>query len=290
MLPSLAQLHDILFSEDVCIEFSFEKKVLDTPSRCPLCAYFMKREGRRFRCRSKLCRHSFSILQGSFFANTHLKCNEVMLLCYLWLTKASSAVMQKVTGHSKQAVCDYRRFCMQLVAETLEDDDTIIGGQDVVVEVDETKLGKRKYHRGHRVEGVWVLVGVERTAGRKVFVETISDRSADTLLDAIKRHVAPGSVIHTDLWKGYGSLKDEGFIHRTVNHSICFSDPETEVHTNTVEGTNCGLKIFIAPRNRNIDDMDDRLGSFVWFRKHEADLWNGFIDAMSKTLYVNDTQ
>jgi hypothetical protein len=33
-----------------------------------------------------------------------------------------------------------------------------------IVEVDESKFGKRKYHRGHRVEGVWVIGGVERTA------------------------------------------------------------------------------------------------------------------------------
>jgi hypothetical protein len=32
-----------------------------------------------------------------------------------------------------------------------------IGSPGIVVEVDETKLGKRKYHRGHRVEGVWVV-------------------------------------------------------------------------------------------------------------------------------------
>lgn len=31
----------------------------------------------------------------------------------------------------------------------------------VVVEVDEYKFGKRKYHKGHQVEGVWVVGGVE---------------------------------------------------------------------------------------------------------------------------------
>jgi hypothetical protein len=33
----------------------------------------------------------------------------------------------------------------------------------MIVEIDESKLGKRKYHRGHRVEVVWVLRMVERT-------------------------------------------------------------------------------------------------------------------------------
>ena len=30
--------------------------------------------------------------------------------------------------------------------------------------MDEKKLGKRKYHRGHRVERVWVISRVEKTA------------------------------------------------------------------------------------------------------------------------------
>jgi hypothetical protein len=42
-------------------------------------------------------------------------------------------------------------------------EDAVIGGDNIVVEIDGSKLGKRKYHRGHRVEGVWVVGGIERT-------------------------------------------------------------------------------------------------------------------------------
>ena len=31
------------------------------------------------------------------------------------------------------------------------------------MKIEETKLGKRKYNRGHIVEGAWVFGGVERT-------------------------------------------------------------------------------------------------------------------------------
>ena len=72
-----------------------------------------------------------------------------------------------------------------------------------MVEIDESKFGKRKFNRGHRVEGCWVLGGVERTEERRLFVITVPDRSAVTLLDAIKEHVREGNVIVTDLWKGY---------------------------------------------------------------------------------------
>ena len=36
-------------------------------------------------------------------------------------------------------------------------------GVVTVVEVDETKLGKRKYNKGHKVDGVWILAGIEHT-------------------------------------------------------------------------------------------------------------------------------
>jgi len=38
-----------------------------------------------------------------------------------------------------------------------------LGGCDVVVGLDESKFGKRKYSKGHRVEGVWILGMVERS-------------------------------------------------------------------------------------------------------------------------------
>ena len=43
-----------------------------------------------------------------------------------------------------------------------------IGGNNAIVEIDESKFGKRKYNRGHRVEGVWVVGAVERINKRIV--------------------------------------------------------------------------------------------------------------------------
>lgn len=41
-------------------------------------------------------------------------------------------------------------------------DNEKIGGPGRTVEIDESKFGKRKYHRGKRVDGVWVFGGIER--------------------------------------------------------------------------------------------------------------------------------
>jgi hypothetical protein len=52
-----------------------------------------------------------------------------------------------------------------------------IGGPNKIVEIDESKFGRRKYNRGHPVTGHCVFGGVERESGRTFFVP-VPDRSA----------------------------------------------------------------------------------------------------------------
>ena len=79
------------------------------------------------------------------------------------------------------------------MANEVEEDEGQIGGENVIVEIDESKFGKRKYHRGHHVEGAWVIGGVERPVERRVFAEIVEKRDAATLVDVVRRRVAPGS-------------------------------------------------------------------------------------------------
>jgi hypothetical protein len=73
----------------------------------------------------------------------------------------------------------------------------------IIVEIDETKLGKRKYHRGHWVEGVWVIAGVERTGEKRFFAVEVADRTAETIKEILDEYILPGSIIYTDCWKSY---------------------------------------------------------------------------------------
>jgi len=60
------------------------------------------------------------------------------------------------------------------------------------------------------------------------------------LEEAIIKHVLPGSEIWTDCWRGYAGLNNLGgvspYVHKTVNHSRNFVDPESGVCTNCIEG------------------------------------------------------
>jgi transposase-like protein len=225
------------------------------------------------------------VLAGSFFARNKLRCHEVLYLGYMWLTKASYTTALIQTGHSSPTVTEYYSHYRQLVITDIDTEDTVIGGQNIVVEIDESKFGRRKNNRGHHVEGIWVLGGIEKTEERRTFLVPIQSRDANTLLTLISAHVHPGSIIYTDCWRGYAGLEDGlPYTHFTVNHSQTFVDADSGVHTNTIEGTWAGVKMRIAPRNRN-SNIQNHLFEFIWRRKYESSLWQRLLHALKETLY-----
>ena len=91
-----------------------------------------------------------------------------------------------------------------------------------------------------------------------------------TTLDPIISNVVKrNSIIHTDCYKGYSNLKNMFFNHLTVNHSRNFKDPNTGVHTNTIEGNWCSIKRKIPYRCRTKDLVSLHLVKFMLRRNHK---------------------
>ena len=63
-----------------------------------------------------------------------------------------------MTGHSSKTVANFIDSLRQLVEQDVNDYKADgkgkIGGVGKIVEVDESKFGKRKYNEGHHVEGI----------------------------------------------------------------------------------------------------------------------------------------
>ena len=111
------------------------------------------------------------------------------------------------------------------------------------MEVDETKVGRRKNHKGRVVDGCWVFGLIERESGElRLEVCPNNRRDAATLTALIKKHVEPGTVIMSDCWRGYTRLEDEGYEHLTVNHSQHFIDPVSGANTQRIESSWRALK------------------------------------------------
>ena len=142
---------------------------------------------------------------------------------------AESSVENNANGviqvTSSETVSDYYSYCREVCLDSLNRHINVIGkigGPGEIVEIDETKIGKRKYNRGRLVEGTWVLGGICRNT-KEVFMVTVATRDAATLLHENGQHVADGSTIHTDMWRAYANISQQNnYTHLTVNHSINF--------------------------------------------------------------------
>ena len=77
-------------------------------------------------------------------------------------------------------------------------------------------------------------MGLQRTQPwerrNMIFLAIVKDRTAETLVWMLKMFVALGTIIHSDSWKTYSELIDDGYEHFTVNHNAISVDSDTGAH------------------------------------------------------------
>ena len=88
---------------------------------------------------------------------------QIVKLTYYWVYKCTEQFVQReLRISSNSTIVDWYNFAREVCVAVLEKDSEAIGGPGKVVEIDESKFGKRKYHKGRRVDGCWVFGGIER--------------------------------------------------------------------------------------------------------------------------------
>lgn len=167
---------------------------------------------------------------------------------------------------SERTATDWSSFCREVVVHHVLQNKQPIGGIGKTVEIDESKFGRRKYHRGHAVEGQWVFGGIQRDTG-DCFLVPVDRRDRETLLAVIKDNIRPGTTVISDCWKAYDTLSDEGYTHLTVNHSINFVDPDTGAHTNTIESTWRHVKDSLPSYSRKKEFFGGYLAKFLFVKR-----------------------
>ncbi|KAL3119758.1 hypothetical protein niasHT_006448 [Heterodera trifolii] len=140
--------------------------------------------------------------------------------------------------------CFYRDVCSRwLLAHPIR-----LGGIGNIVQIDESLVARRKYHRGRRVREQWVF-GMYDVHAHVGIVQLVPDRTRNTLLPIIEQYVLPGTTIHSDQWAPYmgGAIAAipvvPPYVHQSVNHAQNFVDPLTGAHTNHVENFWKNLKM-----------------------------------------------
>ena len=159
-----------------------------------------------------------------------------------------------------------------------------IGGQDMIVEIDESMYTKRKNNAGRILPQQWIFGGLCRDTC-ECFLVQVPDRSAKTLMIEIKKHIKKGTTIYSDSWRAYKTkeLEKAGFEHFKVNHKYNFVNPDSGVHTQTVE------RLWGSAKWRNKKQrgtkrefLESYLAEFMW-RKQLAgsDVFKALMEAIA---------
>jgi hypothetical protein len=113
--------------------------------------------------------YSYSYRAGSMFEKSKLPLKTLVSILYYWFRKMTQQDLRfDVPGLNgkklaKQTLADWYSFCREVCRIQILDDwdnGEQLGGPGMIVEIDESKFGKRKYHRGRHRDGEWVFGGM----------------------------------------------------------------------------------------------------------------------------------
>ena len=176
------------------------------------------------------CGTNNNLLKGTALENVK-KIRLFFMVTIAWFSNGKTTTLLGQTKIDHRTLADCRGRLQSVVDGTLQrldqDDELMLGGDRVIVEVDECKLYSPKYHRGTPPSSnkLWV-VGVIKPDGhngrRSAFMLT-EKRGADVLVPFIRRWVRPGSILISDCWAGYTSELDVLYLRERVNHSDEFA-------------------------------------------------------------------
>ncbi|HUY69311.1 MAG TPA: IS1595 family transposase [Alphaproteobacteria bacterium] len=188
------------------------------------------------------CREPFTVTVGTLYERSKIPLNKWLAATFLIMSskKGISALqVGRMIGVSKKTAW----FLCHRIRESLRDTDlSPIGGQNKVVEIDETYVGgkEKNKHANKRLREGRGAVGkapvvslVER--GGNVRSMHLPEVTSKTLRPILETHISKKTYLMTDESKVYPPITDEFAGHGTVNHSAGEYGRGVFWHTNTVE-------------------------------------------------------
>ena len=133
----------------------------------------------------------------SRFSGSRLSIEKILALTYAWAHKFTTTQAVHETSlddetTSTETVIDWYNYCREVCADRIMNHHAgPIGGPGTTVEIDESKFGKMKYHRGRKIEGKWVFGGLCRET-KACFRLLVESRNKETLLPIIRVQILPG--------------------------------------------------------------------------------------------------
>jgi len=257
---NLIQVTQEFATEEQCLDYLVQSR-WPNGVKCPICqSVEVKKVTRKtltenkrpftFACQS--CKHRFSPTMGTIFHGSHIPLKTWFMAVTIVMDAKKGMSANQLKEHLN--IGSYRTawYMVHRIRKAMVDDvQTKLGSGYGTVEVDETYIGgksKRRRQKKTRVELMAkkdMVLGMRERGGRVRFFH-VPDAKKETVKALLDRHISTGAKrIVTDSAAVYPFAMDKDFqsIHRTVNHSIEWVNPQDiEVHTNTVESAFSLLK------------------------------------------------
>jgi hypothetical protein len=236
-------------------------------------------------CVNPHCRRVMSIRRGSFFHHSKFDIHQQMLIICCFCEDMKVSVCARDLGISRFHATNYYdnlRGCYQDALAISPIQFRSHGPYEVdEFQIEHVDLGRGVYST------VWVQDILERETGR-YWASIVPNRSEETLVGNILDMIPTSSLIFTDDWSAYASLKRRGYKHYTVTHSkkeysrqVLIQQEEVLVGINTLEGLHHGIRQrLMNKKRRNSTRMELHLAEFI-YRKSGRSLFDPFkIDMM----------
>jgi len=241
-----------------------------------------------YQCLEPTCKQQFSATSGTIFNDSHLPLHKWFMALAIVVDAKKGISANQLKEHL--GIGSYRTawYMAHRIRKAMEDEGGLLHG---AVEIDETYVGgkaKRRFGRANktRSEKFDMVMGLRERKGRVKFVH-IPDGKAQTIRKVISKHVHPRTAnVYTDSAAVYDFTFHPSLNSRrkTVNHTIQWIVPGTDIHTNTVESSFSLLKrgligsfhrVSIKHLHRYLSEFE-----FRWNIRKDADRFSNTLRRM----------
>jgi transposase-like protein len=270
--PTLRQFQDRFPTEDSCLDHLFQVRYGEG-FKCPKCrrpAKYSRVRGRRsYQC--QWCANQLYPTAGTPFDRTRTSLRDWFYVMFLFTTSRNGVAAKRVERELGVTYKTAWRMCHEVrkYMAALESDD-FIGGEGTVVEIDETFVGGKTTREKLR-DNKTLVMGMLEVDGELV-TKIIPNQRRDTLCDAVRQHVLPGTTIHTDELRSYVPLAKWGFPHERCSHQFGEYVNKNGATVNRIEGFWSLLKRGINGTHIHVSEkhLPKYLGEFEyrWNMRH----------------------